>query len=225
VSTSRVISTRPRTVEVPAGHVLRYPFVERINHWLGSIAYVYALITGLAFWSPYLYWLASLVGGGPTARFWHPWAGVIFTISMLWMLQHWRPDMTTTNADRAWWARVSNYVRNQGDVPAVGRFNFGQKLLFWGMFYGAILLFLSGLVMWFVEGIPWSMRWLRFLAVAIHVAAAFVTIAGFIIHVYMSTAMVRGSFTAMVRGYVSEAWARSHHRLWYEEVVNRRPPQ
>ena len=33
--------------------VARYTFAERINHWIGAAAYVYALITGLAFWSPY----------------------------------------------------------------------------------------------------------------------------------------------------------------------------
>ena len=51
----------------------RYTFVERVNHWIGSAAYLYLLVTGLAFWSPYLYWMAAMVGGGPTARFWHPW--------------------------------------------------------------------------------------------------------------------------------------------------------
>ena len=90
------------------------------------------------------------------------------------------------------------------------------------MFYGIILLLFSGLGLWFVESIPWSLRWLRYLAVTIHVVAALATIAGFIIHVYMSTAMVRGSFTAMVRGEVSTLWAKTHHRLWYEQVTGDR---
>ena len=54
------------------GWIQRYSFVERVNHWIGGAAYLYLLLTGLAFWSPYLYWMAALVGGGPTARFWHP---------------------------------------------------------------------------------------------------------------------------------------------------------
>jgi len=93
------------------------------------------------------------------------------------------------------------------------------------MFYGVILLLLSGFVLWFVESIPWSSRWLRYLAVAVHVAAGLATIGAFIIHVYMGTAMVRGSFTSMIRGEVSSAWAKTHHRLWYEQVTKERGGQ
>ena len=47
--------------------IVRYTFGERVNHWIGAFSYTYLLMTGLAFWSPYLYWLAAVVGGGPTA--------------------------------------------------------------------------------------------------------------------------------------------------------------
>ena len=57
--------------------ILRYTLDERIHHWLAGLTYVYCLITGLAFWSPYLFWLAAMVGGGAVARFWHPWSGVV----------------------------------------------------------------------------------------------------------------------------------------------------
>jgi formate dehydrogenase subunit gamma len=200
--------------------VLRYTLTERINHWIAGLSYVYCLITGLAFWSPYLYWLAAIVGGGPTARFWHPWVGVIFTISVFAMHQMWRNDMRITDADRAWKTAMKYYVENEDEkLPPIGRFNYGQKLFFWLMFYGVILLLLSGLGLWLTESIPWSLRWLRFLAVAVHVAAALATIGGFIIHVYMGTAMVRGGFTSIVRGQVTALWARTHHRLWYEQVT------
>lgn len=200
--------------------IVRYTLDERIHHWMAAITYVYCLITGLAFWSPYLFWLAVLVGGGATARFWHPWSGVLFTISILWMLKLWGKDLTTTDADRAWSKAVRYYIENEDEnVPPVGRFNWGQKVFYWLMLYGAILLLLSGLGLWFVESTP---PWLRHLSIAVHVIAALTTIAGFIIHVYMSTAMVRGSFTAMVNGEVTSSWARHHHRLWYERVTGKK---
>jgi formate dehydrogenase subunit gamma len=181
---------------------------------------LYCLTTGLAFWSPYLFWMAVLVGGGPTARFWHPWVGLIFFISVLWMHRIWRSDMLTTDADRAWSKAMQHYIRNEDEsLPPIGRFNYGQKIFFWLMFYGVILLALSGFALWFVESIPWSLRWLRYLAVAVHVTVALATIGGFIIHVYMGTAMVSGGFTSMIRGEVSSAWAKMHHRLWYEQVT------
>ena len=47
------------------GRILRYTLSERVHHWLAALTYIYCLITGLAFWSPYMFWLADLVGGGP----------------------------------------------------------------------------------------------------------------------------------------------------------------
>jgi formate dehydrogenase subunit gamma len=219
VSTSHVVSSG-RTTREPEGVICRYTLGERVHHWLAAFTYIYCLITGLAFWSPYMYWLATLVGGGPTARFWHPWLGLGFTLSVFWMYKMWRSDMVTTDADRRWSKAVKYYIQNEDEkVPPEGRFNFGQKWFLWLMLYGVILLVISGLGLWFVESIPWSLRWLRYTAVTVHVVAAMATIGGFIIHVYMSTAMVSGSFGAMVHGNVTTAWAKTHHRLWYEQVT------
>jgi formate dehydrogenase subunit gamma len=208
------------TSESRGGRILRYTFAERLNHWITGFAYLYCLITGLAFWSPYMYWMATFVGGGPTARFWHPWFGLIYAIGVAWMLKQWMPDMLISDADRAWQANIRYYVENQDEkLPAIGRFNYGQKLFFWLMFWGGILLVLSGFGLWFVESIP---PWLRYLSIAVHVTAALATIGAFVIHVYMGTAMVRGSFTSIVRGEVSTEWARHHHRLWYERIAGRK---
>jgi len=199
--------------------IVRYSMNERIHHWVGSLTYVYCLVTGLAFWSPYLFWLTVLVGGGPAARFWHPWSGVVFAISTMWMYKLWSRDMAVTDIDRIWSAEMKYYVENQDEkLPPVGRFNYGQKLFFWIMLCGGVALLLSGLGLWFVESI--ASVW-RHIAIAIHVTAALATIGAFIIHVYMGTAMVRGSFNAMVTGTVSASWARHHHRLWYERVARR----
>ena len=52
---------------IPHGHVLRYNLRERLTHWIAAVAYLYLLGTGLAFWSPWLYWLAVALGA-PDAR-------------------------------------------------------------------------------------------------------------------------------------------------------------
>ena len=219
MSTSHVVSSTRATGESD-GEIVRYTLSERVHHWLGSLFYVYCLITGLAFWSPYMYWLAALVGGGPTARFWHPWFGLAFTVSMVWMYMMWRGDLGTTEADRRWSRGMKYYIQNEDEkLPPVGRFNYGQKLFFWLMFYGIVFLLISGIGLWFTEDIPWSLHWLRYLAVTVHVVAALATIGAFIIHVYMSVFMEPESFHAMIHGRVSDAWARTYHRLWYERVT------
>lgn len=219
---SEGITVRKYATAHGADWIRRYTFAERVNHWIGAAAYLYLLLTGLAFWSPYLFWMAVMVGGGPTARFWHPWVGLLFTASTFVMYAHWSGDMHKTDADRVWWTSIGGYVRNDDEnLPPVDKFNYGQKLWFWLIFYGVILLLLSGLGLWFTESIPWNLRFLRYTAILVHVGAALLTIGGFFIHVYMSTALEEGSFNSMVEGHVSTAWAREFHRLWYDRIVRK----
>jgi formate dehydrogenase subunit gamma len=218
------LSTRPTAIHdhtIPPGRIVRYSYSERLCHWLSGLSYLYCLISGLALFTPYLYWLAALLGGGPTARFWHPWAGLVFVIAILWMHTIWRRDMSLVAVDRQWLKSIKNYVTNRDDLlPRQGRFNAGQKQFYWIMYYGAIVLLISGLVMWFPEIFSLQFNWVRGLAILIHVCAALVTIGAFIIHVYMGVFVVPGGFGGITSGYVSRRWARAHHPLWYEEVTN-----
>jgi formate dehydrogenase subunit gamma len=205
---------------LPNGRIVRYAFDERLMHFVAAVSYVYLLLTGLAFWTPWLFWIAVVLGGGTISRILHPWAGVIFVISVIWMYVKWASQMRTTENDRAWWRAVGHYTRNEDEeVPPVGRFNAGQKVLFWVFFWCGILLFLSGLVLWVPHWIPWGLRYLRFIAVLVHVVSALLTIALFMIHVYMGTAVERGAYASITRGDVSRAWARRHHRAWYDQIA------
>jgi formate dehydrogenase subunit gamma len=197
----------------------RYSFAERANHWIGALTYTYLLMTGLAFWSPYLYWLAAVVGGGPVARSWHPWVGLIFAASVFWTFKEWRRDMQMDESDRAWAKAIPHYIQNEDDkLPPVGRFNYGQKLFFWGIFYGVILLLVSGIALWYTEALPWSLRFVRYAAILIHASVALITIGLFLIHVYMSAILEEGSLTSMIHGKVTSAWAWTFHRSWYDQV-------
>jgi formate dehydrogenase subunit gamma len=209
---------------LPGGRILRYTLGERIIHWIAGFSYVYLLLNGLALWSPWMWWMAALLGGGPVARATHPWVGLIFAAAVFWMYKEWKGDMRISYEDRAWNQSIGKYIRNEDEgLPPVGRFNAGQKYLFWLMFWGAIVLLLTGLVLWFTEYIPWSLRFVRYISIILHPIAFLATLAGFIIHVYMGTAVERGSFTSVIRGEVSENWARTHHRLWFARVTGNAP--
>ena len=67
--------------------IRRYTLAERVVHWTSAITYCYALATGLAFYSPHLYWIAIVLGGAPTSRFWHPIIALVFLASLAWMLK------------------------------------------------------------------------------------------------------------------------------------------
>jgi formate dehydrogenase subunit gamma len=199
--------------------ILRYTMVERAVHWISALTYMYVLATGLAFYSPNLYWIAVVLGGGATSRFWHPSVALVWIGTLLWMLRVWLPDMRITAVDRKWAAAMQHYVRNEDDnLPPIDRFNLGQKYFFWAMLFAGLVLLVTGACMWFPERMP---REARSILILLHVCAALVTVGAFIIHVYMGTAVVRGGFTSIIRGEVSPAWAKTHHRLWYERITGK----
>ncbi len=205
--------------------VLRYTMAERVVHWIVAVSFLYLLLTGLALFSPPFYWLAGLLGGGPAIRYWHPVVGVVFFAALVVMLLLWARDMKLEPHDREWLRHLREYAVGQEEaVPESGRFNAGQKLLFFLQFLAGVLLLASGVVLWF----PLSFgRLLREASFVVHDLAATAAMGALILHVYMGVFVVRGSWEAMTRGTVSRRWAQVHHGRWYRQLraASSRSPQ
>jgi formate dehydrogenase subunit gamma len=205
--------------------IVRYTLKERMCHWIAGVSYLYLLLTGLALFTPYLYWIAYVLGGGPTIRFWHPWVGLIFFVCVLWMQAMWGADMKTTKEDLEWRKTIKSYVTNRDDqVAPAGHFNSGQKQFYWIMFWGTIVLLITGVLMWFPEMVSGHQantrgHGLMPLIVFLHCVGALATIGAFIIHVYMGIFFVSGGLHGILWGRVPVSWAKTHHRLWYEKVL------
>lgn len=222
MSGGAIVQPQSKTA-VPEEQIVRYNFQERFTHWINGISYGYLLLTGLALFTPYMFWMGTVLGGGATIRYWHPWVGLVYLASILQMHRMWHGDMAITEADRQWSKNLEHYVKNEDDkMPAQGRFNAGQKQFYWAMFYSVLVLVVTGIVMWVPEYVPRKLHWIMPIIVFIHSAVALITIAAFMIHVYMSIWVTPGSSKAMIEGTVSRAWAKMHHRLWYEKITGRK---
>jgi formate dehydrogenase subunit gamma len=210
---------------IPHGHVLRYNLRERLTHWVAGVAYCYLLATGLAFWSPWLFWVAVVLGGAQVSRMLHPWAGLLFFAAVWNMYAMWAQQMKNTDADREWWKALKYYSTNQDDkMPAAGRYNAGQKFLFWGFLWSALLLLLSGIIMWSPQYFAWHSLMAMRISVLVHAAAALFTIGLFMIHLYMGLFAERGAFGSVIRGDVSIAFAKRYHPAWYKEIAGESSP-
>src|SRR5207237_8483265 len=147
----------------------------------------------------------------------HLAAGLMFVEGAWTMYVMWAAQMKRTDVDKKWWKAVRYYSTNQDDkMPPAGRYNAGQKFLFWGFFWSAVALLASGVVLWFPEYIPWNLRFLRYISVLIHPAAALFTVGLFLIHVYMGVFAERGAFGSVIRGVVSIAVAKRCLTGWYK---------
>lgn len=196
----------------------RYTANERSNHWAVALLFILAGLSGMALFHPALFWLSNLFGGGTWTRILHPFIGVAMAIMLVLMALRFAGRNRIKAHDRQWlsqWRKVIN--NNEEGVPAAGKYNGGQKLLFWVLVVSMLMLLLSGVVIWreYFSGF-FAIGVIR-LASVLHAFFAFVLIASIVVHVYAAI-WVKGSVGAMTSGKVSWAWARKHHKLWYDEM-------
>lgn len=128
--------------------------------------------------------------------------------------------------DVVWIRHISELLKGQEDkLPELGKYNLGQKMVFWGMFWLLLAMVVSGVMIWQqffpdLVSIP-VRRW----AVLIHSVSAVLAVLVIIVHVYAAI-WTRGTISAMTRGTVTGGWAWRHHRKWLREVARRQdsPP-
>jgi formate dehydrogenase subunit gamma len=200
----------------------RYRAEDRINHWVIAITFILLALSGLALFHPSMYWLTNLFGGGQWTRILHPFVGVLMFVAFAWLaLKFWQHNVLVDN-DRRWLRQWRDVVNNREDqLPEAGRYNAGQKLLFWVMVACMAVLILSGVIIWQPYFAPAFPITLTRIASLLHALAAFLLILGIIVHIYAAL-WVKGSIGAMTRGYVTRAWARKHHPAWYRQIAGDR---
>ena len=209
----------PQRVEQHA--VSRYTAGARLNHWVTAISLILLALTGLSLFHPSLFWLTGLFGGGSITRELHPWLGVILFFSFCGLffrfvsLNFWTPE------DTVWMKNIGAVARGEEEkLPELGKYNAGQKLVFWGMSLLILVLITSGIAIWDSRfGHLFSIDQKR-VAVLAHAAAAVGAISIWIIHVYAAI-WVRGTIRAMTRGSVTAGWAFRHHRKWLREEAKK----
>jgi formate dehydrogenase subunit gamma len=197
----------------------RYTAAARINHWITAISLVLLALSGLALFTPYLYFLTGLFGGGQLTRIIHPWIGVVLFLSFMGLFFRFFRLNLWERTDSVWMGRLRDVLANEENkLPEVGKYNAGQKMVFWSMSLFILVLITSGVVIWDQYfGNYFTIEQKR-IAVLIHSVTAIVAICVWIVHVYAAI-WVRGTIGAMTRGKVTGGWAWRHHRRWLKDLV------
>lgn len=205
--------------------IVRYTAGTRINHWIVAISFVLLALSGLALFHPAVFWLTALFGGGPWTRILHPFIGCFMVAAFILLAAEFWKDNYLQQRDWIWLRDIQDVVNNREEhLPEVGRYNAGQKLLFFAIVVCLIGLLLSGIIIWrqyFSFYFPIGL--IRFGAL-LHAFCGFVLICAIIVHIYAAI-WVKGSIRAMTRGTVSPGWAWKHHRAWFREVTRGTQPK
>jgi formate dehydrogenase subunit gamma len=193
--------------------VQRYTLTVRIIHWAVALAYVLLFLSGFALFHPYFYWLTDLFGGGTMARVLHPFIGVaLATLFLIYSAGIWRDNLLLPS-DREWLRQAPKIMNKTIEFPVEGKYNAGQKLLFWVMLALVVGLLLTGLPIWRPYVAPSFGAPARRVFALLHAALGFGMFAAIGVHIYAAY-WTRGSISAMVRGYVTRRWARFHYPGW-----------
>jgi len=197
----------------------RYTAGARVNHWITATCLVLLALSGLALFHPSLFFLTGLFGGGQTTRWIHPWIGVVLFFSFAGLfVRFWRANLWASE-DGTWMTRLADVLGGREErLPEVGKYNAGQKVVFWSMSILICILIASGILIWDQYFAAYSTVETKRFAVLIHALGAVAIICVWIVHVYAAI-WVRGTIGAMTRGQVTGGWAWRHHRKWLRELV------
>ena len=212
----------PMTVdEKPTGRLIeRFTLADRVAHWLLAITWVILAITGIilslgkAVLLPVVgytlfSWLATLSKGL------HNFVGPILIVAVPWMFVKYVRDNGIGVDDVKWFINIVGYFK--GHEHPSGRFNAGEKLVFWVVLVVlTTLLVVTGLILNFPN--MGQGRATMQTANVLHMIAAYLAIALALVHIYLGTLGMKGAYKAMRTGYVDDTWAKHHHERWYEEI-------
>jgi formate dehydrogenase subunit gamma len=197
----------------------RYNANERTIHWITAFSFILLALSGLALFHPAMFWLSALFGGGQWMRILHPFIGlVMFSAFSGLAIRYWHHNLIELT-DIQWLLHITQVLQNKEEgLPEVGRYNGGQKMLFWTLLPCMIVLLLTGIVIWRrYFSVYFAIDVLRLAALA-HAFVAFVLILSIMVHIYAGI-WINGTLGAMLHGYVTPGWARKHHPRWFRSII------
>ena len=210
-------------MKTPPGSLSRYGTAARLNHWVTAASLILLALSGMAMFHPALFFLTGLFGGGESTRAIHPWIGCVLLISFaVLFVRFWHHNLWV-GEDSTWLRKIRLVLGNHEDeLPELGRYNAGQKLVFWSTSLLIVVLFVTGVIIWDQYFFTYTSIEVKRAAVLIHSLAAVALILVIITHVYAAI-WVRGTIGAMTRGSVTGGWAWRHHRKWLREEAGAKP--
>ncbi len=200
--------------------IQRFNLFERANHWMVASCFIILALSGLNLtFGRHI--LLPVVG--PEAftaisqwgKYAHNFLAFPFTLGLVLMLLLWVKDNIPNGTDIRW-LKAGGGVVGHGH-PDAGRFNAGQKGIFWITVLGGAAVAVTGYVLVFpffftdIAGMQ--------LSHIIHSILSVLLIAVMLAHIYIGTVGMEGASDAMTTGQVDLNWAKQHHNLWVAQAM------
>jgi formate dehydrogenase subunit gamma len=195
--------------------IVRFKAFERFSHWLTAVSFVILGLTGLNITFGKIL-LLPLIGPdafssvSEVAKYAHNFTSFSFVAGLVLIIVIFFKDNIPEKVDLEWFKQGGGFIKNK-HAPA-GRFNPGEKAVYWLSLAAGVVVSVSGFVLLF----PFygtniaDMQ----IAQAVHAIVAVLFVALILGHIYIGTLGMEGAFEAMGTGEVDLNWAKEHHDVW-----------
>jgi formate dehydrogenase subunit gamma len=211
-----LIIGRIRIAEGRSGtKILRFKAFERFSHWLTAVSFVVLGFTGLNVTFGKIL-LLPLVGPdnfsdiSQVAKYVHNFTSFSFLVGLILITLIFFRDNIFSKVDLEWLKHGGGFIKNK-HAPA-GRFNLGEKLVYWLSVVAGVAVSVSGFLLLF----PFygtEIAEMQLIQV-VHAVVAVLFVALILAHIYIGTLGMEGAFEAMGTGEVDLNWAKEHHDRW-----------
>jgi formate dehydrogenase gamma subunit len=207
--------------------VLRMSLSQRWQHVVLASSFSILALTGFALKFPDS-WLARLLGANESFRRWtHRLAGIVLLLvgvyHLIYLLltpdgRRLAKDLFPVKKDLAdMWCAVRYLTGGSREKPKIGRFGYAEKLEYWAVVWGTLIMGVTGLMIWFkMDVTAFLPRWIVDVALTIHYYEALLACLAIVVwHFYhvIFDPDVYPLNPACWDGRVSEEWQKHEHPL------------
>jgi cytochrome b subunit of formate dehydrogenase len=203
-SDSRSYPVRVKPEKKRSGiHFQRFPWYWRVNHWLLALSLMSLVFTGMVVMYPNTAWAMAVVpalGGPEILGTIHHWVGVVF---LLTIFGHAAVVLVRVLRDKDFdwfgpdsllprkkdWEDMKAQFRwyfGKGPQPRFDRWTYWEKFDYWAVYWGALVIGLSGILLWLAESVGQVLPgWIFNLATVAHGLEAFLAVMTlFVVHFF-----------------------------------------
>jgi len=207
--------------------VVRMSASQRWQHFILASSFIVLAITGFALQFPES-WLARLLGSSEPGRRWvHRISGVVLLLAGAYHIiyvmgskegRQLVKDLFPVKKDLAdVWGAMRYLLGWSREKPKIGRFGYAEKMEYWAVVWGTIIMGTTGLAIWFKMDVTrYLPRWVVEVGVTIHYYEAVLACLAIVVwHFYhvIFDPDVYPLNTACLDGRVSEHWQEEEHPL------------
>jgi formate dehydrogenase gamma subunit len=211
--------------------VVRMSLSQRWQHAVLALSFIVLAVTGFALKFPDS-WIARALGSNEPFRRWmHRVAGVVLLVvgayHLIYILaskdgRKLVRDLFPAKKDIAdVWGMVLHLVGLRKEKPKIARFGYAEKMEYWAVVWGTIIMGVTGLVVWFKMPVTQLLpRWAVDVALTIHYYEAILACLAIVVwHFYhvMFDPEVYPLNLECWDGRVSKEWQKEEHPLDYSD--------